>query len=183
MSFSLRPVLWGALLVAAVLGSATLVPTALAQPTPLPGLPDRVAQGTSYSVYTEPGAPTIEVIVVRLGGAGLYRVAETTTLTELLALSGGTAPPPTSNDEIIQTSAIRVLRTAGPTRQTIYEATPEQLLREPGQHPALIDGDVVEVVTNVERVPDRVTFNDVLDVTTRVASVVSLVLLIIQVAR
>ena len=168
-------------LLAALFLTVAVLP-ASAQPIPqsVPGLPDRVAQGTSYFVFTEPGAPTIEVVMVRLGGAGLYRIAEGTTLTEFLALSGGTAPPAENTRQVVRTSTIRVLRTTGPARQTIYEATPEQLLREPGQHPALQDGDLIEVVSSVEEVPERFTFLDALDVATRVASVASLVILLVR---
>lgn len=172
------PLRWS-LLSALFVTAATALP-ASAQPIPqsVPGLPDRVVQGTSYHVFTEPGAPTIEVVMVRLGSGGLYRIAEGTTLTELLALSGGTAPPSQETQQIIRTSAIRVLRTTGSTRQTIYEATPEQLIREPGQHPLLADGDLVEVVSTVEERPNRFTFRDGLEVATRIASVVSLILLL-----
>lgn len=167
------------LLLTALLGGAT----AAAQPTTPALPPDRVASGTAYHVYTEPGAPTMEIVLVRLGSGGLYRLAVGTTLTEFLALSGGTAPPTETTERTIRTSAVRVLRDAGGTRTVIYEASPEQVIREPGRHPVLADGDIVEVVSTVEERPRRTTFSERLGVVTSITSVVSLIFLIVNSVR
>lgn len=160
---------------------AAASPLAWAQPTDGAAFPpDRIAQGTAYFVYTEPGAPMVEVLLIRSpGGSGLYRVAEETTLTEFLALSGGTALPREETDRVIRTSTIRLLRPDGSgSMRVAYEAAPEQLLREPGRHPALLTGDIVEIVTETTEKPDRVTFLEGLDIAARVAGVVSLIVIL-----
>lgn len=167
-------------LVGLALGLA-LTTSSVAQPTGAPSpTPDVISQGTAFYVYTEPGAPTIEVLLVQPGGrAGIFRVSEETTLTEFISLAGSTGPANLETRERIQTTTIRVLRLEGAVRQPVYEATLERLVREPGQHPNLQDGDVVEVETTVEEVDPPFTFTDALDVSARVASVVSLVILLI----
>jgi hypothetical protein len=129
----------------------------------------------------------MEIVLVQTGArAGIYRVAEGTTLTDFLALAG-TAPPRSDTvveptRETTQTTTVRVLRSDGTTRQTIYEATPDQLLREPGRHPDLATGDLVEIVTEVDsrQIPDRFTLLDGLDIAARVASFASLVILLVR---
>lgn len=163
--------------------AALLSPLGWAQPTDGDAFPqDRIAQGTAYFVFTEPGAPMVEVLLIRAAGSsGLYRVAEETTLTEFLALSGGTAPPDEETERVIRTSSIRLLRPDGSGgMQVVYEAAPSQLLREPGRHPALLSGDIVEIVTETTEKPDRFTFLDALDVAARVAGAASFVILLIS---
>lgn len=152
----------------------------VAQPTVPSPTPDVISQGTSYFVFTEPGAPTIEVLLVTDGGrAGIFRLAEETTLTEFIALAGSAGPPSEETRQVIRTTTIRVLRLEGGLRRPVYEATPQQLIREPGQHPTLQDGDIVEIDTEVEEVDPPFTFLQGLDVAARVASLASLVILLI----
>ena len=158
---------------------------ARAQPTSSPYPTDVVNQGAAFFVFTEPGAPTVQVVLVQTGArAGVYRVAEGTTLTDFLALAG-VAPPQSTVDRtptqvVTQTTTIRVLRGQGGSRQVIYEADPDRFLREPGAHPLLQTGDVVqvEIDTQTQLVPKRFTLIDGLDVAARIASFASLVILL-----
>ncbi len=153
-----------------------------AQPVPATtGLPmDVLNQGGSYIVFTEPGAPNIDVFVLQQAGrSGIFRVAEGTTLTELLVLTGGSNVRSEVTRQFVQTAVVRVLRgDGGGARTAIYEASPEQMLREPGRHPRLQTGDVVETEVVVEEVRRPVTFIQVVDTAARVASLVTLVFLL-----
>lgn len=170
----------------AVLATVGIAAGAIAQPAPAyPS--DVVNQGAAYFVFTEPGAPTVEVVLVQTGSrAGIYRVAEGTTLTDFLALAG-VAPPRSSvvrdgDRETIQTTTVRVLRDTGGTRTVIYEADPDRFLREPAQHPELLDGDVVQTEVDIQyrELPDRFTLAEGLDIAARVASFASLVILLVR---
>lgn len=154
----------------------------LAQPVPNYYNPsiDIVQQGAAFAAFIEPGAPTIDVMVVNLGGpSALYRVGEETTLTQILVLSGSVAGRE-ENERFIINSTIRVLRDNGNGgRSVIYSAAPDQLFREPGQHPQLQTGDVVEVDNTYERVPQRLTFREGLQIVTSVLSLASTIALLV----
>jgi hypothetical protein len=138
----------------------------------------RMAQGTSYFVFAEVGAPSFEMFVVGEGVRnGIYRLEEGTTLTELMALSGGV---PTSRDDERQIvrALLRVLREQGGVRVPVYEATTEQALREPSQNPNLQAGDVLEFDLTYEEVKSPITVWKVLETTSRIASVVTTVILL-----
>ncbi|MEM1115080.1 MAG: hypothetical protein AAF845_00490 [Bacteroidota bacterium] len=157
--------------------AALLVAGAAHAQVVLPG-DDIQASGVSYIVYTEPGAPTVEITVVGEGvRSGIYRLQEGTTLTQLVALSGG-VPTSEEGERQIVTSFIRVLREQGGVRNVIYEATTEQAIREPGSHPPFRDGDLVELDITYEEVRPPVRFIDVVNTVSRVASIVSVALLI-----
>ena len=156
-----------------------------AQPGTPTGLPPVVNQGAAYYVFTEPGAPNIQVLLTQTGQrAGIYLVAEETTLTDFVALAGISPPQSTVVREptrvSTQTTTIRVFRENGGTRTAIYEADPDQFIREPGRHPVLETGDIVqiEVVSDSRVVPKRFTLLDGLDIAARIASFASLILLV-----
>lgn len=127
---------------------------------------DMIREGVAFRMYAEPGAPTIDVIVAELDGpAAYYRVGEETTLTEILALSGNYAGDRESERQLT-TSSISVLRGNGAGgREVIYSASGAELLREPGRHPQLLDGDIVEIQRTYERV-NRITLREGLQIAT-----------------
>lgn len=158
------------------LAAALLLPAALsAQPL----LPSEVTtSGTSYFIYAEPGAPTSQVLVVGEGiRNGVYVLQEGTTLTELVALSGGPAWSQETERQIVS-ALVRVLRQEGGQRVPVYEATAEDLLREPAAHPDLRTGDVVEVDVEYEELGEPFTWRDGIEIASRVASLVSVVILL-----
>lgn len=134
--------------------------------------------GTSYNIYAEPGAPTVEVTVVGEGiRSGIYRLQEGTTLTELIALSGGVPTSEESERQIVR-AMVRVLREQGAVRTVIYEATTEQAIREPGAHPSFREGDLVELDVTYEDVRPPIRLIDVVNAVSRVASIISVAILI-----
>ena len=64
----------------------------------------------------------------------------------MLSLAGGPLLPIIA-DRNERSVTIRVFNTAGTTRTLAYEASLEQMVREPGVHPTLRTGDVIEVET------------------------------------
>ena len=152
---------------------------ATAQTDPLDVTQPR-AQGVAYSSFAEPGAPTVEVVFLGEGiRNGIFVFQEGTSLLRALALAGGMARTD-STDRAILSASIRVLRPGpGGEVQMLYEAPPERLVREPARHPELRTGDIIESEITFEAVPERFTFLDGLNVASRVASVVSLVLLLV----
>ena len=136
------------------------------------------ARGTAYFTFAEPGAPTIEVVFLGEGTrSGIYRLQEGTSLIEAVALAGGTARSDSTARQIV-TSRVRVLRSIGGTTQLIYQVTPERLPLERDRHPTLQTGDVIETQVEYREVPEPFTFRDGVEVAARVASLVSLVLLL-----
>lgn len=147
--------------------------------TAQPLLPSEVvSSGTAYFIFTEPGAPTVKISVVGEGTrSGIYVLQDGTTLTELVALAGGT-PASTETELQIVRAFVRVLRVQGGARVPVYEATVEALVREPAAHPDLQDGDVVEVDLEYEEVDQPFTLQEGLDVASRIASIASVVILL-----
>ena len=157
---------------------AALGAPAMAQPAL-----DVQAAGVSYKTFTEPGAPTINVLVIGEGTSdGVYRLAEGTTLTELIALGGG-VPRSEETDRRIVESRVRVLRLTDGVRVAIYDEIIETAIREPQVHPALVDGDVVEVDVTLEVIPAPFTVLDGIEVASRVVSFATLILLIVTGSR
>lgn len=161
---------WAVLAIAAV-------PLASAQSdTGLPGEVD--VRGTSYFIYTEPGAPTVRVVMVGEGiQNGIYRLQAGTTLVQALALAGGTARSD-STETAVRTATVSVLRDTDGTRRTVYQAPAERVYLEPQRHPDLQSGDVINVEVEYERVRKPVSLLQVVDTAARVASLVSLVYLL-----
>ena len=149
-----------------------------AQPVPQGFGDDVIRSGVAYFTFVEPGAPSVEVYVLGAGTRnGVYRLQENVSLTEALALAGGTAQTD-STVRAISTSFVRVLRRQGVARQVIYQATAERYLREPELHPDLQTGDVIETQVTYEEVPEPFTFRDGLELAGRIASLVSVFLLL-----
>jgi len=156
-------------------------PPAAAQGAPAGFEP--VSSGTSYFVFAEPGAPTVEVLIVgEQIRNGVYKVQDGVTLSELLALAGGTARS-TETERQIERATVRVLRTEAGTRTVVYEADPAQLFLEPDRHPDLETGDVIEVEVTYETVDDPFTLAEGLAIASRVASIATAVLLLVFRAR
>ena len=161
--------------------AALAAPPALAQ---VLGEPE--AQGTAFYRFAEPGAPLFEVVLIGEGiRSGIYRFQEGTTLTEVLALAGGvTASDSTAGarQQVVSTSRVRVLRpSSGGDVRVVYEATVETLVREPARHPTLQTGDVVEADVEfvVYEEDEPFTFRDGVEIAARVASLLSVVLLLL----
>ena len=164
-----------------VLLAALAAPPAAAQPV----FGDPVAQGTAFFSYAEPGAPLFEVVLIGEGiRSGIYRFQEGTSLTQVLALAGGVAASDSTvgaRQQVVSTSRVRVLRPdGGGDVRVIYEATASALVREAARHPALRTGDVIEsdVETVVYEEAEPFTFRDGIEIAARVASLVSVVLLL-----
>lgn len=103
------------------------------------------AQGTNYRVYTVPGAPNIQVMLVSPVGSGIYALRENTTLSELLALSGAAATT-IESPEVLREVTVRVLRQLGPgPRSVLYQAPLEQVLLESAAQPELMTDDIIEI--------------------------------------
>ena len=137
-----------------------------------------ISTGTAYFIYTEPGAPTIQVTVAGEGTRnGIYVVQDGTTLTELLALAGGTARSSETERQIVR-ATVSVLRRQGGQRVPVYQADAERLLREPDAHPDLLTGDVIDVDVEVEEVEEPFTFLDGLEIAARIASLASVAILL-----
>ena len=138
-------------------------------------------QGAAFTAFVEPGAPTIDLLLVNLGRGGrssLFRVGEDVTLTQVLALSGAVEGTEESERFIIR-STINVLRDDGNGRRAvIYTAAPEDIFREPGQHPRLQSGDVIEIDNTYERIPQKLTFREGLQIGVSVLSLVSTIILL-----
>jgi len=128
---------------------------------------DVIQQGAAFKMFAEPGAPTLDVIIAEIGGAAaLYRVGENTTLSEIMVLSGQVSGRQES-DRLITESTINVLRGNGQGgRDVIYAAAPEVLFREPGRHPQLLTGDVIEINNTYERRNPRITLREGLQIAT-----------------
>ena len=162
---------------------AALVALAAA-PSAQPGLVNELIQrGVAYFVFVEEGTPSVEVYVLGEGTQnGVYRLQRGISLTEALALAGGTARSDTT-ERTISTATVRVLRMQGATRRPIYQALSEQLFLEPELHPELQTGDVIESRVTYQDRPQPFTFRDGLELTARIASVISVVLLLAFRAR
>ena len=104
--------------------------------------------------------------------AGVYVVGETTTLTKLLALAGGTGTGDGNERSRVETT-VRMLREQGGERVVVYEAEADATLREPRAHPALMDGDMVVVETEVH---SRFNLRDTLGIVSSLATLTLLVL-------
>ena len=150
----------------------SVAPAAAQAPRPT----DVVAQGTSYFIFAAPGEATIELLVLGNAKSGVYVVGETTTFTELLALAGGVSAAD-RNENVRIERTVRLLREQGAERVVVYEADADEALRQTGAHPALMNGDMVTVETEVH---NRFNLRDTLSIVTSLASVTLLVLRLID---
>lgn len=129
------------------------------------------ASGVPYHVFTRPGEPTIEVMVMGSGSAGIYKIGIETNLGELLALTSGGALSSESARQRTNVT-IRLYRTEEGARTVIYEEEMEDALAAPSAYPDLQDGDVLVVET---RVRERFGWRDGLRVLTSLSSLILLV--------
>lgn len=133
---------------------------------------DVIASGTSYHIFAQPGEPTLEVLVLGDAATGIYVVGTSTSLIELLALTGSGSSSGQSAD-VSREVTIRLLREQGGSRTIIYEKEFEGFLSEPASYPTLQDGDLFTVEVKQNR---RVGLREVLEVSSRLASITLLVL-------
>lgn len=138
---------------------------------------DVTSSGTSYRVFAQPGEPTVQVLVLGQGATGMYIIGADTDLVELLALTGTGASEVTS-DEVARTVTVRLMREQGGQRAVVYEREFDDFLSDPGSYPSLQDGDVFTVEVEQRR---RFGAREVLDVTSRLASITLLVIRLIDV--
>ncbi|MEP0548313.1 MAG: hypothetical protein ABJF88_15355 [Rhodothermales bacterium] len=150
----------------------SFAPAAAQTPRPT----DVIAQGTSYFIFAAPGEATIELLVLGNTKSGVYVVGETTTFTELLALSGGTGASD-QNQSVRVERTVRLLREEGGERVVVYEADADEALRQTGAHPTLMNGDMVTVETEVH---SRFNLRDTLSIVTSLASVTLLILRLVD---
>ena len=137
---------------------------------------DVTSSGTSYRVFAQPGEPTVEILVLGEGATGMYVVGSDTDLVELLALTG-TGASTSSSSDIIRRVTIRLLREQGGQRAVVYEREFENFLSEPGSYPQLQDGDVFTVEVEQRR---RTGLREVVEITSRLASITLLVLRLVD---
>ena len=137
---------------------------------------DVIAQGTSYFIFAAPGEATMELLVLGNAKSGVYVVGETTTLTELLALSGGTGASE-QNESVRIERTVRLLREQGDARIVVYEADADEALRQTGAHPTLMNGDMLTVETEIH---NRFNLRDTLSIVTSLASVTLLILRLVD---
>lgn len=95
-----------------------------------------------YQRFAHPGEPTVPVIVMGLGGGGLYDVGVSVSLDELVVLAGGTSLNPRSQHVLI-----RVYRDEGVRRDIIYESRMREMLEDKASYPTLRHGDLVYIET------------------------------------
>ena len=137
-----------------------------------------VSRGTAYFVFAEPGAPTVDVIVLGSGlRNGIYQLQRGVSFVQALALMGGTARSD-STERIITTAEIRLLRDQGEGLQPVYVSRTDEVLADVSRHPTLMDGDIIESVIDYEEVKPPFKLIDGLQIASRVASLVSAALLL-----
>lgn len=127
-----------------------LVPSVAAQETGR--VEGRQATPGGYYVNYRPGEPTTRVSVWgAVRNPGVYEVGPEFDLTTVLSLAGGPVRPSSQSLTATRTASVtdpldmvvRIYR--GGTAEPIYEATLDAFVGEETEHPALRDGDVVEV--------------------------------------
>lgn len=161
-----------ALLSAFCVALLSVAPAAAQAPRPT----DVISQGTSYHIFASPGEATIELLVLGNPASGIYVVGETTTLVELLALAGGVGAIERNESTRVERT-IRLLRQQGGQSAPVYEVNADEILREPGAHPALMEGDILTIETEIH---DRFNLRDTLSIVTSLASVTLLILTLVD---
>lgn len=105
---------------------------------------DIQAQAPGYFFFARPGDPVVSVTAVgAIGANGRFVLSQGTTVTDLLALAGGTTPDRAGR------ASVRLYRDGGRVLDTDARA----LYGEDAASLVLRDGDVVEVVGLVSSVP------------------------------
>lgn len=138
---------------------------------------DVISSGTSYHIFAQPGEPTVQVLVLGDVSTGIYVVGTSTSLIELLALTGAGSSSGQSA-EVSREVTIRLMREQGGGRTIVYEQEFEGFLSEPSSYPTLQDGDIFTVEVEQHR---RFGLREALDITARLSSITLLVLRLIDV--
>ena len=133
--------------------------------------------GVAVYRYAEPGELTKEI---QLWGAvrnpGIYQVERGADLLTLLTLAGGPAVS-TEDARTSRKTSVRVIRQPAGARTVVLDASLEELTSEPRPLPALEDGDLVTLTSEVSQ---RFTWRDALSITSSAASLAVLILRIVE---
>lgn len=160
-----------------LIATSVLLQDAAAQQPTMFG--DYEVVGASYRKFVLPGESSIRVLVLgSVGAGGIYEVGRGTDLGRLLALTGGSFVPESS--EQLRRLTLRVLRTNGTRRDLVYEASLDDFLVDPGSYPVLQDGDVFLIET---RLKNRFQWRDALSIVTGIAALTLAADRIINVTR
>lgn len=133
---------------------------------------DVISSGTSYHIFAQPGEPTVEVFVLGSGHSGIYVVGASTTLLDLLALTGAGSNV-IDDSEYVRGATVRLMREQGNTRTLVYERDFDQFLAEPDTYPSLQNGDIFTVEIKQRR---RLGVRLVLEYASSLSSITLLVL-------
>jgi hypothetical protein len=135
------------------------------------------ASGVAVFRYAAPGEPTMDIRVWgAVRSAGVYQVEEEATLLDVLTLAGGPALP-AETDRTEQTVRVEVVRDPSGARTVVLATTLGELTDQDVTLPELQDGDLVTLTPESRQ---RFTWRDALSVTSSLASVVLLVLRIVE---
>jgi hypothetical protein len=134
------------------------------------------ASGLTYRRFAQPGEATLRILVVAGTSSGIYDVGVSTSLEELLILSGGQLLAPESAHERRKVT-VRLLREHGGDRTIVYESPLAEMLRGPGRYPELHDGDLLQIEASSRQ---RIGWRERIQI---VASIGTLALVVERVAR
>lgn len=118
----------------------------------------------------------MQVLVLGERATGMYVVGSGTSLLELLALTG--AGVGEGSSDVVRKITVRLMREQGGRRTVVYEQEFATFLSEPDAYPTLQDGDIFTLEIEQHR---RVGLREVLEVTSRLASITLLALRLIDV--
>ena len=136
-------------------------------------LEDINSQGTAFNIFATEGEATFQVLVLSdVGSSGVYEIGANTELDQLLALTGLT--PPEESTESTTTITVRLFREGSGRRELVYEASLDQMLNEPGQHPPLREGDLLTIET-FTKTRSRFDLSETLRIVSSLASIYLLV--------
>lgn len=102
----------------------------------------------AYFFHARPGQATVQVQVWgTVPQPGIYEVADTTALDELLTMAGGAPIRPRQSNEDPDRITVRLYRTEQGERTLLYEARIDSILTGKTNPPELRDKDVLTVET------------------------------------
>lgn len=163
------------LTVSLFVAALALAPAAFAQGQLVTATP-----GVAIHRYAEPGQPTMDI---RVWGAvrtpGVYQVELDTDLLEMLSLAGGPVFT-TEAPNVERTITVQLARGSDADRRIIFERPLQDLLRAPGEIPALQHGDVIHLEVDVRR---RFDWRDGATIVSSLGTLTVIVLNILQLVR
>lgn len=128
------------------------------------------SEGMSFNRFVRPGEASVQIWVIADTRSGLYEVGESLSLGELVVLTGA-GPGMTTARERRRTD-VKVYRGTNGTRDLIYDATLEDLVREPAAYPTLQNGDVVMMQTHARQ---RFQWRDALTIVSAASTTILLI--------